>query len=146
MAGSFGRRAPAWFRVVGIILVLWGAVGCYACVQQFRLGAAAMGPATDYDRALYASLPGWYDLCYAVAVGAGLLGAIALLARSAVARLAFAVSLIAVVVQFGWLFATTDIVAVKGAALVLPFPAFIAAVAVFEVWLAGHARRRDWIS
>lgn len=54
-------RPPAWFRSVAILLLLWGLAGCYTCVQQFRLGAEAIGPASDYDRALYASLPIWYN-------------------------------------------------------------------------------------
>jgi hypothetical protein len=144
MATMFDR-APAWFRVVAVVLVLWGVAGCYACFQQFRLGAEAMGPASDYDRALYAALPGWYDPLYAVATGAGLLGALALLTRSRLARPLFALSLAAVIAQFGYLFLATDLIAEKGAAAVLPFPVFIAAVAAGATWLPGHATRRGWI-
>lgn len=139
------KPAPVWFRIVAILLLLWGAMGVFACVQQIRLGADAMGQATDYDRALFAALPAWYNGVYAVATGAGLLGALALLFRSALARPLFIVSLIAVIVQFGWLFVTTDIVAAKGAATVLPFPIFIIAVAAVQVWLAGRAIRAGWI-
>jgi len=141
----FQRTPPLWFRVVGLLLLLWGAAGCYACYQQFRLGAAAMGPPTAYDLRLYASLPVWYNAVYAVAVGTGFLAALALLARSVLARPLFAISLVAILVQFGWLFARTDIVAVKGAAKVLPFPILIALVAAYGIWLTGLARRRGWI-
>lgn len=137
--------APMWFRIVAAILLVWGIAGCWACYQQFRLGADAMGPASDYDRALYATLPVWYNAVYLVAVGTGALGALALLARSVLARPLFLFSLVAVVVQFGWLFATSDIVARKGALVVLPFPIVIVAVAAFGVWLSGYARRRRWI-
>lgn len=138
-------RAPGWFRIVAWLLLIWGAIGCAACIQQFRLGAAAMGPADDYQRALYASLPIWYNAVYAVATGTALLGALALLRRSVLAVPLFALSLIAVLVQFGWLFATTDIVAHRGAASVVPFPLFIAAVAAASLWLSRHARARGWI-
>ncbi len=140
------HRPPAWFWVVAIVILLWAAMGCYACYQQFRLGAEAMGPATDYDRGIYAALPVWYNWLYAVAVGSGLLGAIALLMRSAVARLLFIISLVAVIAQFGYLFATTDIVTVKGAAATLIFPIVIVLIAVGEIWFAGHSRQRGWIS
>lgn len=144
MAGM-RRRAPAWFGIVGMVLLIWGAVGVFACVQQLRLGAEAMGPADAYYRRLYASFPVWYNGVYAVATVAGLLAALALLLRSAWARPLYVVSLVAVIVQFGWLFLTTDLIAVRGVAQVVPFPVFIAAVAAFGVWLAGHARRRGWI-
>ena len=137
-------KPPVWFVIVAVLLTLWDAIGVYACIQQFRLGAEAMGPATDYDRALYASLPAWYNWVYALAVGAGLLAGIALLARSALAVPLAAVSLLAAVVQFGWLFATTDIVAVKGVWTTY-FPLFIIALGVFALWFARLARARGWI-
>ena len=56
------------------------------------------------------------------------------------------VSLIAIVVQFGYLFATTDIIAHKGFAMTVPFPVFIVVVAMFALWFAGLAERRGWVS
>ncbi len=146
MMTSFHKPIPPWFWIVGVLLVIWGAVGVFACVQQVRLGADAMGPADDYYRRLYASFPAWYNAVYAVATGAGLLAALALVFRSRLARPLFVLSLIAVLIQFGWLFLATDIVAVRGAATVVPFPVFIAAVAAYGVWLSGLARRRGWIA
>lgn len=137
-------KRPGWFVVVVVLLLLWGAMGVFACVQQFRLGADAMGPASDYDRALYARLPVWYNAVYAVAVGTGFLAALALLARSTLAIPLATISLVAVIVQFGWLFATTDMIAVKGV-WVTYFPLLIAAIALFSLWLARLARTRRWI-
>lgn len=139
------QRPPAWFRIVAVVLVLWGVAGVFACIQQFRLGAEAMGPSDAWYREVYAALPAWYNWVYAVAVGAGLAGSVALLVRSGTARALYIVSLIAVIVQFGWLFATTDIIAVRGFAASAGFPIFIVAVAVFQIWLAGYATRRGWI-
>ncbi len=139
------RTVPLWFRIAAVVLLLWAVIGCYTCVQQFRLGAEAMGPATDYDRRIYAGLPIWYNAVYAVAVGTGLLGALALLTRSSLARPLYAISLVAVVIQFGWLFATTDIVAVEGFGTVVPLPLIIVAMTLFGLCLAGPARRRGWI-
>ena len=103
-----GRRAtPMWFAIVVMVLAVWGAVGVFACVQQIRLGAEAMGPADAYYRRLYASFPIWYNGVYALATGSGLAAAIALVLRSALAQPLFLVSLVAVVVQFGWLFTAT---------------------------------------
>ena len=143
---TIGRRAvPVGFWVVAGLLTAWGALGCYACLMQLLHGAAAMGDASDYDLALYASLPSWYDGVYAIAVVSGFLGGIALLLRSSLSRTLFGMSLMAVVVQFGWLFAATDIIAQKGAAAVVPFPVVIAAVTLFAIWYTRLAERRGWI-
>lgn len=140
-----GETPPAWYYVVSGLLALWSAIGCYFCYMQFIHGADAMGEATDYDRSLYASLPDWYNFVFALAVLAGLLGAIVLLTRSTGARLLLIVSLAASVIQFGYLFATTDIIARKGAVTVLPFPAIIIAIGIFSVWFAGLAKRNEWL-
>lgn len=137
-------KPPVWFWIVAVILLLWNLLGAYACIQQFRLGAEAMGPATDYDRRLYASMPGWYDWCFAFAEAMGVGGALALLARRAAAAPLFVLSLIGVVVQFGYLFATSDIIAVKGVWTTY-FPLFIAAMCVAQILFARTARGRGWI-
>ena len=114
------------------------------CLQQLRFGADAMGQASAYDRALYAALPNWYDPLFAIAVLTGLVGAVLLFMRRANARPFLIASLAATVAQFGWLFASTDIVAHKGASETLGLPFVIIAVAAFTLWLVGHARSKGW--
>lgn len=137
-------KPPVWFTIVALVLLLWNLIGAYACIQQFRLGPDAMGPATDYDRRLYASMPGWYNWCFAFAEATGVGGAVVLLARRSVALLLFVLSLIGVVVQFGYLFATSDIIAVKGVWTTY-FPLFVAAMCVLQIGVASRARARGWI-
>ncbi len=141
----FVRHGPLWFRIATVVLIVWGLMGCFSCLQQVRLGAEAMGPTTAYDRALYAALPAWYNPVFAVAVGTGLIGAVLLFMRKAVARSFFLASLAAIIVQFGWIFVTTDIIAHKGAAVALTFPAVIVAIALFQIWLTKHALRKGWV-
>lgn len=138
------QRPPDWFWLTGTALTLWGVIGCYLWFRWAALGAGPIGPASAYDRALFAELPGWYKYLHAIAVGAGVLGGLALLARSLAARVLFIVSLIAVVIRFGWLFASTDVLATKGPATAL-FPIGIALVAGYSVWLAAKAHRHGWI-
>lgn len=143
-----GQRSPVplWFTIVAVVLLLWGVMGCWAWFQQFRLGSAAWGPdITDWDRAFYASLPGWYVWVYGVAVGAGFAGAVSLLIRSLLAIPLFVVSLIAVIVMFGWTFVATDLIAHKGVLVATGFPIFVALIAALQVWLSRMARTRGWL-
>ena len=73
------------------------------------------------------------------------LAALALLFRSVLAVPLAAISIVAILVQFGWLFAATDIIAAKGV-FVTYFPAVILAIGVFALWLARRARARRWIA
>jgi hypothetical protein len=143
---AIGVKPPAWFWIVALLLLVWNAIGVYFCVDQIQHGAmSAMWEQTPYHQALYAKLPVWYNWCYAVATFGGLLGALALLLKERRARILFWISLIAVIVQFGYVFAMTDMIAHQGAAKTVPFPVFIAAVALFSIWFAGMAARKGWI-
>ena len=146
MASYVRQKPPGWFVVVAIVLVLWGLAGCTSLYLHIAYGAAMDPNSTDWDRAYFAALPKWFVLVYAAAVVGGLLGSLALLTRSKFASPLYIVSLIAVIVQFGYVFGMTDLVAYKGVAKTVPFPAFIAAAAVFQIWFARHAERRGWIS
>ena len=141
---AFETKPPSWYYVVATLLTLWDAIGCYFCIMQFKLGADAMGNATDYDRALYATLPVWYNWCYAIATFGSVIGGIALLMRKKIATPILLVALIAIVMQFGYLFATTDVVAHKGFAMTVPFPLFIVAVGAAGWCFARFAQRRGW--
>lgn len=146
MATNFRQKPAVWFTVLAVLLVLWGLAGCASFYVHVAYGPDIDPHATDWDRAYFAALPGWLTLDYAVAVGAGLLGSIALLLRSKLAQPLYLVSLIAVVIQFGYVFLATDLAAHKGPATAYPFPALIFAIAIFQLWFAGYARRRGWLS
>lgn len=137
------NRPPLWFWIVVALLILWGIVG----VIGFYMGTSESVRAqmTAYDRGLYDNAPGWYMPVYGVATWSGLIGSIVLALRRRFARPLYIVSLVAVVVMFGWTFAMTDLIAVKGVVTATAFPIFIAAVAVFEIWLAGEAAKRGWL-
>lgn len=139
-------KRPGWFIILVCVLILWGLAGCASFYMHVQYGPAMDPNATDWDRAYFAALPAWFNWDYAIAVGVGLLGSIALLARSRWSWLLYLVSLIAVLVQFGYVFFATDLLAHKGAAATVPFPLFIIAMAAVQLWAASYARDRNWIA
>jgi hypothetical protein len=138
-------KPSARFWIIAVALVLWEAMGCFACFEQFKLGAAAMGPVDEWSLRYYAALPAWYNWVYAIATFGGLAGGLALLARKRIATALFWLSFAAVIVMFGYAFAATDLIAHKGVAQVLPFPLFIAAVGAFSIWFAGDSEKKGWL-
>jgi hypothetical protein len=135
---------PIWFWLLTGILTLWGIVGVAGFHLDLASTAADRAKLDPYDQRLFATRPVWFVGCYGLAVWTGLIGSLLLLARKALARLLYIVSLIAVVVMFGWMFVATDIIAHKGVLVATGFPILIALLCVLEIWLAGLARRRDW--
>lgn len=142
----FRTKPPVWFWVVAVIATLWGAMGVYAFYADITMSAAAKAQLPAYDRNLLASRPAWFPWLYGISVWSGLIGSVALLLRSAQARLLYVVELVTVVIMFGFIFAATDLIAVKGFGPAAGFPLFIFAAAAAQIWFAGFARRRGWIA
>ena len=93
-----GDGVPGWFWLVAVAALLFEAAGCYALYLQLTTDAAAL-PVDQ--RALFEATPMWITGAYALAVAAGLVGAIALLQRRRFAKGALLLSLVAITVQFG---------------------------------------------
>ena len=145
MATSFGEgRVPAWYWAVAILALLWEAMGCFSYVTKVTMDSAALAQMPAAERDIWAAMPGWVVGAFAVAVWSGLLGAVGLLLRRGWARLAFAVSLLAVIVQFGWTFLATPIMSTIGTSAAA-FPAFILLMAAVLLWFAGLAAKRGWL-
>ena len=129
------------FKVIAIGLLIWNLIGVAAFAMQYGADLAAMAKSDPYTARIFAEMPGWAWAAYAVAVGAGTGGALLLLLRKPAAVALFAVSVAAVVVQFGYSFLGTDLWAVKGASVAV-FPAVILAIAVgqwlYAVWLRAR--------
>jgi hypothetical protein len=144
MAQSSRPAVPGWYWAVAVLALLWEAGGCYAYLTQVSAGAKALAALTPAERAVWQAMPPWIWGAYAVAVWVGLSGAIGLLMRQPWARAALIVSLAGVVVQFGWLFLRTDMLAAKGpSATILPAAIFI--VGLFLIWFASLAGKTGWL-
>ena len=138
-------KPPSWYWLVAVLIVLWGAIGIAAFYMDLTMSPAAVAEMTEYDRALRASRPGWFLWLYGAAVWAGFIGGALLLLRSALAHPVFVLGLVLVVAMFGYIFAVTDLIAVKGFVAAAGFPIVIAAISAFEIWFAARARLRGWI-
>jgi hypothetical protein len=143
---SFAQKPPMWFWIVSALFVLWGLAGAFSIYLFVTVGPTMNPHPEAWDRAYAAAIPSWYLWVYVVAVGGGLLGGVALLMRSRLARPLFILSIIGVVIQFGYAFLATDLVAHKGLAATVPFPLVILLIALAQLWTANRAARRGWIS
>lgn len=137
-------KPPPWFYVAAVILILWEIIGCLAYLSQVTMSAADMAQLPAAQREIWAMMPPWVTSAYALAVWLGLAAGIALLLRFKIARSLYIVSLIAVVVQFGWTFLATPLLTTIGGSAVI-FPLFIIAVGVMAVWFSGKAAGNGWL-
>ena len=91
-------RAPWHLWVIGVVAVLWNAVGAYDYVMTETKNPAYMSAFTPEQVAYFYAFPAWAVATWAIAVWGGVLGAILLLLRRRIAVPVFLVSLVAMII------------------------------------------------
>lgn len=137
---------PLWLRLLALLLLAWNAFGLWVFFQQMTMSPADLARMTEAQRQLFEAMPGWIWMAYGVAVGAGSVGALALLLGRRLALPLFVVSLVAVLAQCSQVFYPGGALQALGPKAALPLPLTIIAVAIFQVWLARRATIRDWLA
>lgn len=127
-------------RTIAIAILIWNAIGIAAFAAQWSADPNAMAASDPVTAEAFATMPGWAWSAYALAVAAGLGGAVALLLRRRLAIALFALSVVAVVVQFSWSFAVFGLIARKGPAT-LVFPLIILLIALAQLAWARRTLR-----
>ena len=92
---------PAWYWLVALACLLFEGAGAFLFTDSLSLDPATL-PLDQ--RAIFEATPQWMTIAWAVAIGAGLLGAVGLLLRRRFAEPLLLISLIAVAVQFSGVF------------------------------------------
>ncbi|RYD86527.1 MAG: hypothetical protein EOP61_37395, partial [Sphingomonadales bacterium] len=139
------EAVPTWYWVAGVVLLLWGAMGIFAFYSQLTTPYDAMVAEMGKLAAdCIAKMPQWLWWVYGVAVWSGLFGTVALLLRRAWAQPLYLVSLIAVLIQFGYSFGVAKTHEIMGWSAAI-FPAFIILMAAIELWFAGTAKKKGWL-
>lgn len=133
MSATGKTNVPTWFWAVAIVALLWEAFGAYMYVSQSLVPDAQR----EGD---YATMASWQWGVFAVAVWSGVLGAVALLARSRWATLLFLVSFLAAAFQYGYAAWNGGL-----SAEARPIAITVMVVGVVLVMFSSRARRRGWL-
>ncbi|QLC21198.1 hypothetical protein HFP51_02750 [Parasphingopyxis sp. CP4] len=139
------RNPPGSFWVISVLLLVWNGMGVAAYLSQAFSSyesLAASYPAEEV--AIMQSMPAWATAGFAVAVFAGFLGVIALLARKGIARWLFILSLIGVIAQHSWTFGMSGLVDIVGPERMI-MPLIVVVICIFQIWYAGTGIKRGWI-
>jgi len=132
---------PAWFWAVAGVALLFEAFGCFMYLSQVSADRAAL-PLDQ--RAMWDATPMWMVAAYAIAVWAGLAGALLLLMRRKLAVVLLLLSLVAVIVQFSGLFLVPQLrETVPDTALAGPIMLVLACYLILQ--FARVAQRRGWL-
>ena len=139
MQQTVSARAPAHLWVTGILALLWNAFGCYDYlmsrmhnVDYLKSMMPSVDPTVAYG--FMDSMPLYASIGWGLGVWGGLLGAILLLVRSRYAVHAFALSLVGMVLSFGYqLFVAKNVPPGMDSPTI---PAVIFVVGLYLLWYA----------
>lgn len=123
-------RPPAWFYPVAFVALLWNLIGvCFYLGSVGVLGPPFVQPGQPVT-------PAWVTAAFALGVFGGAFGCLGLLLTRRWAVGLIWLSLIALIVDWGWVFANFGL---------SPLGIFVLVVAVLLVWLTNRASARGWL-
>jgi hypothetical protein len=136
-------RTPWHLWLVGVIAVLFNAIGAFDFVMSRAHGADYMASAgmTPDQIAHYQEMPIWMTIVWAVGVFGAFLASFLLLLRRKLALPAFVLSLAAFLINLLYTYVLTDGGAVLGQQMVIT-SAIITGLLVFFSWYAGFMAAR----
>lgn len=143
---STSKPKTSFWVIAGAMLV-WNLIGLMFYYQQSTLTAEIMADAglTAQQIAHITNTPAWGHSGYAVAVNAGVLGAIFLLFRKAWAVPFFVLSLVGALVQDLDAFVMRDAIDAWGSNAVF-LPLTVLVICAVEIWYSRSAKARGLLS
>jgi hypothetical protein len=142
MENVTGSPKPKWLLWAGLASLLWNLFGVAAFIMQATMSDEAFSSLPAEQQELWGDMGIATWVAYAVAVGAGTLGALSLIAGRKWAVLLFFLSIAAIAVQFSY---------PLGYALgndmmsLMIFPAFVLVVGITQWLFARKWRDAGWL-
>lgn len=139
MTETSTNKPPIWFWIVSVIALIWNGLGVDGYLGQAYNTERYRNSFTAEELEMAVNAPSWITAVFAIAVFAGVLGAIGLLLRKKWATIFWIISLIAVVLQMGYAFISDQITHLWMTLMIVVF-AFI------FLWFSRKSQVKGWIS
>lgn len=137
-----GGRAPLHLWAVGIIGLLWNAMGAFDFLMTQTHNASYMSQFAPEQLEYFYGFPTWVVVTWGVASLGGVVGAVLLLTRRRLATLVFAISLIALIATTIHNYVLSDGLELAGGTFSIIFTGVILLVAIGLLIYAGAMQRR----
>ncbi|MGK7295888.1 MAG: hypothetical protein ACNS61_08695 [Candidatus Wenzhouxiangella sp. M2_3B_020] len=134
---SSTQRTPVHLWIVGVVSLLWNAVGCFDYLATKIPIEGYMEQFSEAQLAWFHGVPAWFTVFWALGTWGALAGSLGLLLRRRWAVAAFAVSLLGLIVTTVYTVFLSDGVEIMGA----EGAAFSAVIFIIAVFLLLYARR-----
>jgi len=133
------------FWIVAVAALLWNLMGVFQFIGATFMLETMVEGLPETQAILYGSMPMWYTVVFAIAVFAGTLGCLTMLARKKITIALFGFSLVAVLVaQFYWILGTEAIAIIGATSVIMPLVVII--ISIFLYFYNKGAAKNGWLS
>jgi len=139
-------KIPMWFWVVSIFFLLWNIMGVFSFLAHTFISNEALAELPSNERELYGEYPLWTTIVFAIAVIAGMIGAIGLVLKKKWSKMAFVISLLAIIPQMIHNVFFTKSIEVYGTVEAVTMPALVVIFGLFLVWFSMLAIKKHWLN
>lgn len=143
MENELASTKPRWVLWAGIAFLLWNLFGVAAFIMQATMSAEAFSSLPPEQQELWGDMGVLAWIAYAVAVGAGTLGAICVIIGRKWAVLLFLLSTAAIIAQFSY---PLGYALGRDMMHLMVFPAFILAFTIAQFLLSRSWVAKGWLS
>lgn len=137
-------KLPIWFWIIPVLALFWflmDMAGFYSRVFMLDQFVDRM-PKEQHD--LYANMPIWVNVVFALEVFGGLMGSLALLSKKKWAFILFCLSMIGVLSQTSYVWFVSDAITAMGKpAIVMPLVAL--AIGVVMIVFSRFGINKGWL-
>lgn len=134
------------FQLVAVLALAWNLIGFAMFWMQWNITPEQLAKLPDGQRAVHDAMPQWIWIANGIAVVSGVIASILLIMRKRLSVPFFWLSLVAIIVMFGYSFLVADMIAKVGMAEAAMMPIVVTAIAVALLWYARRARANGWLA
>jgi hypothetical protein len=139
-------KIPMWFWVVSIFFLLWNIMGVFSFLAHTFISNEALAELPSNERELYGEYPLWTTIVFAIAVIAGMIGTIGLVSKKKWSKMAFVISLLAIIPQMIHNVFFTKSIEVYGTVEAVTMPALVVIFGLFLLWFSTSAIKKHWLN
>lgn len=138
-------KIPKWFWVVAIFFLLWNILGVLSFFTHTFISEEALALLPEKERELYGDYPIWTTVVFAIAVFFGLFGSLGLLLKRKWSKLAFIISICAIIPQMIHNVFFTKSMEVYGPGQAATMPIMVVVFGIFLIWFSNYSINKNWL-
>jgi len=137
---------PKWFWSIAIFFLLWNIMGVFSFFTHTFISEEALAVLPEKERELYGDYPIWTTVVFAIAVFFGLFGSLGLLLKKKWSKLAFIISICAILPQMIHNVFFTKSMEVYGPGQAATMPIMVVVFGLFLIWFSNYSINKNWLN